>query len=562
MLDGDDKLKAAKRILRKTSWFSQASDAFLQALASKLEGPLEVDEGHIFVREGDKITFWAILEEGSLVRTKISADGAEDFQKKKQGSARNLFEDTDSASYQVIASEMAKNSVVVDTVSGHGRVIGLLHNLKADEAVAYSTVTAHGSDPCTKVWLMSGVDFRSVIESDMAFAWEFIYAMSREVKTGSKSLQALIHKVKSTGQLADADEDAKNGTSTLKVLCYDTTSWVSENFSPAIKKFNESQNELRIIMEFTPERLSRQSATYAAGYDAVCTFVNDTADSDVMQTLSVLGVKMIAQRAAGFDRIDTKAARAYGMTVARVPAYSPYAVAEMAVALLMSVNRKISRANNRVRMANFTLDAGLMGMDIFGKTVGVMGTGKIGQILCNIIKGFGAELICYDVHENDDVKAIGGTYVSKEEIFRRSDVLFLMMPLLPATAHTINDSVLSQLKKGVILINTSRGGLIDTKALLKGIEKGIIAGVGMDVYENEQEYFFQDWSARQIQDPDLRALLGDNKVTLTAHQAFFTKEAVDKIVGTTIENLQDFSKGLTGRKHPNNCIPAMSEDDS
>lgn len=186
--------------------------------------------------------------------------------------------------------------------------------------------------------------------------------------------------------------------------------------------------------------------------------------------------------------------------------------------------------------------------------------GKIGQILCNILVGFGANLICYDVFENDAVKKQGGVYVTKDEIMARSDVLFLMMPLLPQTHHTINEASLKKLKKGVILINTSRGGLVDTKALLKGLQSGVIGSIGMDVYENEQAYFFQDWSARRVQDPDLVTLLGLNSVVLTAHQAFFTQEAVDKIVSSTIGNLHDFKKGLTGQAHPNNCIPVFTPE--
>mmetsp|Transcript_24178 Transcript_24178/g.36771 ORF Transcript_24178/g.36771 Transcript_24178/m.36771 type:complete len:314 (-) Transcript_24178:48-989(-) len=313
-------------------------------------------------------------------------------------------------------------------------------------------------------------------------------------------------------------------------------------------------------MEFTEERLSPQTAVFAAGHQAICTFVNDQATADTIKTLSVVGVKMIAQRAAGYDRIDLNAAKTFGMTVARVPAYSPYAVAEMGISLLLSVNRKISLASNRVKMANFTLDEGLMGMDIYGKTIGVMGTGKIGAILCNIIIGFGAKLICYDVFENDAVKAAGGVYVNeKEELYAQSDVIFLMMPLLPPTKHTIHRGMLSQLKKGVILINTSRGGLVDTQALLEGLSTGQIGGVGMDVYENEGDYFFRDWSARNIPDANLVSLLGHHKVVLTAHQAFFTKEAVSKIVTTTLENLRDFANGKTGWDHPNNCIPVPKQ---
>ena len=291
------------------------------------------------------------------------------------------------------------------------------------------------------------------------------------------------------------------------------------------------------------------------GYDAVCLFVNDTANANVIQTLSKLGVKMIANRCAGFDRVDTKAALAYDITLARVPAYSPYAVAEMAISLLMGVNRKIARASSRVRMANFSLDAGLMGIDIHGKTVGVMGTGKIGQILCDILFGFGANLICYDVFESDDLKRKGAKYVSKDELFEHADVIFLMMPLLPPTRHTINEGMLDKLKPGVILINSSRGGLVETTAVLKGIEMGIIRGYGADVYENEGDYFFQDWSAKSIPDPTLVALLGNNNVLLTAHQAFFTQEAVDAIVNVTLDNLLKFNKGMTMYSHPNTFLP-------
>ena len=197
-----------------------------------------------------------------------------------------------------------------------------------------------------------------------------------------------------------------------------------------------------------------------------------------------------------------------------------------------------------------------MGMDIHGKTVGVMGTGKIGQIMCDIMLGFGTRLLCYDVFENQSIKDKGGQYVTQDELYAQSDIIMLSMPLIKPTYHTINMETLQKLKPGVIIINTSRGGLVDTKALLKGLQTGVIGGVGMDVYENEQEYFFQDWSAKHMADEDLMSLLGNNNVVLTAHQAFFTKEAVSQIVKTTLANLQDWSNGKTGQEHPNTCIPA------
>ena len=528
---------AALVILKKTSWFQNASDEFQAALSAKMQ-LVEAEEGHIFMEEGAVVDKFMILESGVLGRTKLSIDT-------RKTNVRDSMKDMRDSK-----TRLAESGVLVDTIEGYARVTGLLHSM-TDAQFSYATVSAFKGP--VKVWVMNGQEFRNLVASKPEYMFDIMTALAHELRNGSKSLRTVMKNLRTSGG-TDGGDSAKD---VLRVLCYDTTSWVSEAFGPAVKAFNEAaKHDFEILMEYTSERLGPQSATYAAGYDAVCTFVNDVADADTMQTLSRLGVKMIAQRAAGFDRIDTKAARAYGMTVARVPAYSPYAVAEHAIALLMAINRKTSKASNRVKMANFTLDGGLMGMDIHGKTVGVMGTGKIGQILCNIILGFGAKLICYDVFQSEDVKKAGGTYVSQDEIYAQSDVIFLMMPLLPATKHTINDSVLPKLKKGVLLINTSRGGLVDTKALLKGLNTGIISGVGMDVYENEGEYFFQDWSAKNIKDPDLTALLGTPNVVLTAHQAFFTKEAVDKITSTTMENLIEFKTGKTGYDHSNNCIPA------
>lgn len=511
--------------------------------------PFEAEKGHIFVEEGQVLNQILILEEGSLVRSKLAVS-AEELPAMKS-SMRHL-------SVTSKFEQIVQNSVTIDKLEGRGRVTGMLHSCQED-IKAYATVSA---DTPSKVWLLEGADFRATVSNNPKHCLDVLAALARELRVGSKSLRGLIQKVKQ--QTSGGADDSGGAKNVLKVLCYDTTSWVSQGFKPAVTAFNAAQVKehgdaaVEIQMDFTTERLSEQSATYAAGYSAVCLFVNDSASEKVVQTLSLMGVDMIAMRCAGFDRVDTKAATAYGLTVARVPAYSPYAVAEMAVALLMAVNRKIARASARVKMSNFTLDAGLMGMDIHGKTVGIMGTGMIGQILCKIMLGFGAALICYDVHESDQVKAAGGTYVSKEEIYARSDIIFLMMPLLKPTYHVINEEAIKQMKEGVLLINTSRGGLVDTKALLKGIRDGVIGGVGMDVYENEEAYFFQDWSARHIQDQDLLALIGENNVIMTAHQAFFTKEAVDKIVATTLENLSDYSMGKTGQSHPNNCLPTTA----
>ena len=505
--------------------------------------PITAEKGHVFVEEGQVMSQIIIVEEGKLMRTKLSMNSDEI----RTTSVKELSQ----------SKTLVDNSVTIDYVEGRGRVSGLLHTFKAEGSHAYATVSV--ATDTAKVWLLDADDFRTIVSTVPQHCLDVMGALARELRDGSKSLRGLMQHIKKSSSNIGAD--GKEASNVFKVMCYDTTSWVSEGFQPAITAFNEQQKEehgadaVEIDMHFTTERLSEESATYAAGYDAVCLFVNDSASEQIIRTLSLLNVKMIAMRCAGFDRVDTRAARAYGLTVARVPAYSPYAVAEMAVTLLMAVNRKIARADARIKMANFSLDSGLMGMDIYGKTVGVMGTGKIGQILCRIMLGFGAKVNCYDVYQSKDVIDMGCTYVSKDEIFATSDILFLMMPLLEPTYHTINETTIQQLKKGVLLINTSRGGLVDTKALLKGIRDGIISGVGMDVYEYEQAYFFQDWSAKNIQDEDLLALIGENNVVLTAHQAFFTKEAVTSIVDTTLHNLAEFYNGKRGEHHPNNCLP-------
>jgi CRP-like cAMP-binding protein len=354
--------------------------------------PVEAPDGHLFVEEGEDIHNVVIIEEGTLARTKLSIT---DETGEPPVSLREM-------SIRTLRSSLSGvNRIRVDEVSGLGRITGLLHNIQPG-SLAYASVTADGP---VKVWIIKGEDFRQVIASPPEHALAVMNAMSRELRVGSKSLRGLMQKF----QKSSSGANGKDGEVVCRVLCYDTTSWVSEGFKPAVETFNAEQKDgICIDMTFTTERLSEQSATYAAGYDAVCCFVNDNANSDVIQTLSLLGVKCIAMRCAGFDRVDTRAATAYGLTVCRVPAYSPYAVAEMAIALLMAVNRKINRASNRVKMgklirklcvasrfclfelshlflslslsANFTLDSGLMGVDIHGKTVGVMGTGKFRTI--------------------------------------------------------------------------------------------------------------------------------------------------------------------------------------
>jgi len=418
----------ALKLLSSSTAVSFLSEELKEAL-SELMTFHSVDDGHIFVMERASMDVFLMIQEGVLGRYKIGLDEAIDSK----------------ATLHATIVSKETFSILVDTVEGYGRTTGFFHVLsdKDDHNRAYATIMAKGP---AKVWSIKGADFRALIQSNGAFGLELLAVTAMRVRKESKISRALLKTAN-----AMSSTSSKEGGKLLKVMCYDSTSWVSDGFKSALQEFNKmlanGDENLEIGISFTEERLSAQTAAFAAGHDAVCTFVNDTASADIIQTLSLLGIKMIAQRAAGFDRIDTHAANAFGMTVARVPAYSPYAVAEFAISLLMAVNRKITKANNRVKMSNFTLDAGLMGMDIHGKTIGVMGTGKIGAILCNIVLGFGAKLLCFDVFENDSVKAAGGTYVTKDELYAQSDVVFLMMPLLPATKHTINAETVSKLKK-------------------------------------------------------------------------------------------------------------------
>eukprot|EP00919_Chromeraceae_sp_WS-2016_P062549 GHVR01148093.1.p1 GENE.GHVR01148093.1~~GHVR01148093.1.p1 ORF type:complete len:476 (+),score=81.65 GHVR01148093.1:221-1648(+) len=344
---------------------------------------------------------------------------------------------------------------------------------------------------------------------------------------------------------------------TIKTLCFDSSNWVLEAFEDRVKSFNKEIEHLDIYidMRFTSDPLSERTAHNAAGSEAVCIFVNDDASAGPLRLLAANGVKLVTLRCAGFDRVDRGFAEALNMTATRVPAYSPYAVAEHGIALLQTLNRRIHRAVNRVKDANYTID-GFAGIDIHGKTVGVLGTGKIGICLCNILLGFGANLVCYDKFPNKELATRKGVeYVnSSDDVWRRSIIVFLMTPLLPETYHLFNYETLKIVQKGVTIINTSRGGLIDTEALLEGLRDGVIAGAGLDVYEHEAGLFFNDMSSKPIKDRTLAELIARNNVILTPHQAFFTKDAVTSIVDTTLNNIVMFVQGKTGRDHENDIL--------
>lgn len=295
-------------------------------------------------------------------------------------------------------------------------------------------------------------------------------------------------------------------------------------------------------LTFFEPRLNRDTVRLAEGFPAVCAFVNDELDAGVLLSLSRSGTRLVALRCAGFNQVDLKAAGQLGIAVTRVPAYSPDAVAEHTVALILTLARKTHKAHNRVREGNFALD-GLLGFELRGRTVGVVGTGKIGAIVARILRGFDCEILAYDVAANPAVEALGVRYVSKEELFAQSDIITLHCPLLPATRHLINEESLARMKRGVMLINTSRGALVDTEAVIRALKSGKIGLLGLDVYEEEADLFFEDFSTQVIQDDVFARMLTFPNVLITAHQAFFTRQAMEAIARETLANITAFEQG-------------------
>lgn len=288
--------------------------------------------------------------------------------------------------------------------------------------------------------------------------------------------------------------------------------------------------------------LNANNAVLAQGADAVCVFVNDVVDADTIRQLAALGVRLIALRCAGFNNVDLKAAAQYGIPVVRVPAYSPHAVAEHAVALMLALNRKVHRAYWRTRDGNFSLH-GLLGFDMHGKTAGIIGTGKIARELIHILKGFGMEVLAYDIYRDEEYAARAGiAYVELDELYRRSDIISLHCPLTDRTRYMIGDVAIAHMKPGVMLINTGRGQLIHTEALIDGLKEKKVGSAGLDVYEEEAGYFYEDTSDRIMDDDVLARLLSFNNVIVTSHQGFFTREAVDNIARTTLDNIREFAE--------------------
>lgn len=303
-------------------------------------------------------------------------------------------------------------------------------------------------------------------------------------------------------------------------------------------------------LTFLDTRLTPETVSLAVGFPAICSFVNDYLTAELLEQLARGGTKHIALRCAGFNQVDLEASHRLGFRIARVPAYSPYAVAEHAVGLMLALNRKFHKAFNRVREGNFAID-GLLGFDMHGRTVGVVGTGKIGACAARIVAGFGCNLLFYDVMQNPECLPLG-RYVSLDQLMAESDIITLHCPLTPQTNHLIGAAAIERMKPGVMLINTSRGALVDTPAVIEGLKSGHIGYLGLDVYEEEAELFFEDRSGDVIQDDVFMRLATFPNVLVTAHQAFFTANALEKIASVTMTNLSAFARG---EPTPNELLP-------
>jgi D-lactate dehydrogenase len=325
----------------------------------------------------------------------------------------------------------------------------------------------------------------------------------------------------------------------VNVAIFSTKNYDREFVSAA----NASRHELR----FLEPHLNEDTVGLASGSEAVCVFVNDQVNAAVIEKLRSLGVRLIALRCAGYNNVDLSAATKHGITVVRVPAYSPYAVAEHTIALMLALNRKVHRSYNRVREGNFALE-GLVGFDMHGKTVGLIGTGQIGTVMAQILTGFGCPTLAFDPFPNAACRSIGVRYVELDELLAQSDVISSHCPLTPENKYIINDAAIAKMKNGVMLINTSRGALLDTFAIIEGLKSGKIGYLGLDVYEEEEEIFFEDRSGLILSDDVFARLLTFPNMIITGHQAFFTREALLNIADTTIDNITKFENKSAARE--------------
>lgn len=376
-----------------------------------------------------------------------------------------------------------------------------------------------------ELWVLDRPVFEQLLNNDKAFARALLAYLSAHLRDESRILARLT---------------AVEGPNALRVAIFDTKPYTRDVFS--------AHNTNAYTLTFFEHRLDADTVASATGHQIVCCFVNDTLNAPVVERLAELGIQLIAMRCAGYNNVDLAACERLGISVVHVPAYSPHSVAEHGIALMLALNRHIAKASARVREGNFSLD-GLVGFEMRGKTVGVVGTGRIGRYAAEILLGFGCRVLGYDVHQDSELASKPGfQYTDLDSLLRTSDIVSLHVPLLPQTRYLVNADTIAKMKPGVMIINTSRGALIDTQALIDGLKSGQVGSAGLDVYEEEQGYFFEDFSDRIVADDTLARLLTFNNVLITSHQAFLTREALESIARTTLDNIGEFLQGKRGKE--------------
>ncbi|KAK5670441.1 hypothetical protein QVD99_003125 [Batrachochytrium dendrobatidis] len=418
-----------------------------------------------------------------------------------------------------------------------------LFTLYPGDAIGESLLSGNASIDGNLISAACGVQMMCI---DITALKEIMHSSESVNATISKSLAEGPKKFRPSLGVAPCAVNAPDATITV----FDFKSHETASFEAAVNRFKQDRD---FDIKYLSVKLSVETAPLAAGSQIVCIFVNDVASADVLTKLHGLGVKCIALRCAGFNNVDLKAAHDLGMQVVRVPAYSPYAVAEHAAALILALNRKIVHAHSRVMQGNFSL-ANLVGFDLHGKTVGVIGTGKIGQCFIKIMMGFGCQILCYDLYRSTEVASWENVrYVDTiDELYQKSRIISLHCSLMPSTRYIINAESIKKMVPKVMIINTSRGPLINTKDLIEGLKTGKIGYAGLDVYEEESAYFFEDMSDKVMTDDILARLMTFNNVIITSHQAFLTNEALEAIAQTTMKNIGEIMDQKTGADLTNN----------
>jgi D-lactate dehydrogenase len=479
-------------LLKKVRGFAGLDDSLLGLIQSLLQ-PAEFKQGERLCTEGEEGDKMFIIASGEI----------------------SVLKEVDAGELVEVSTLRARD------IAGE---MGLLGSKKR-------TATLEASED-SQVYTLSYTDFDNLISQHGGIAKGLLAYVSGKLERETSIVAKLIAR------------DIEKG---LRVAFFHT--------SPYRNALYTQKNQFSYAMHFFEPRLSIETVPLAAGFSVIVVSANDTVDTEVVEELHSLGVELIALRCAGFNNVDIETCERLGISVARVPAYSPYAVAEHAIALMMALNRSTHRAHNRIREGNFSLD-GLVGFDMHGRTAGVVGTGKIGVSLLKILHGFGCNLLAHSRTVRPELaEEFGVRFVDLAELFAESDIISLHAPLTPQTYHLINAETIAKMKPGVMFINTARGGLVDTEALLDGLKNGHIGSAGLDVYEEEADYFYQDFSDSVITDDLLARLTTFNNVMITSHQGSLTDIAQSNIADTTLENIREFELGKRGRQLANAVYP-------